>query len=195
MSKAREYIEAVVIQRSLWHTKDLIAALEKALEHIEFADSDQEEAYRQVVVNFKIYVLQNTLDTISYSDFSKWLNNELFDTNEVLSTSIKDEYKAGYVEIGNNYNHIKKVDSKIIEANMQNDNNIIEYYALEEMSELQKEITKILRNKPRWENFKEELADVYYILSILQQKYDITDNEINKCIASKEQAAIKDLGV
>ena len=49
--------------------------------------------------------------------------------------------------------------------------------ALEELSELQKEITKYLRGKDNFENIEEEIADVE--LMIAQIKYGLNLNEDN----------------
>ena len=57
--------------------------------------------------------------------------------------------------------------------------------AIEELSELQKEICKSLRDKTNLSNLCEEIADVYIILAQLKIYYDITDTEINKVIEQK----------
>lgn len=50
--------------------------------------------------------------------------------------------------------------------------------AIEELSELQKEITKALRGSPNYENLKEEIADVYIMLEQLCIIYDISDGAL-----------------
>lgn len=57
--------------------------------------------------------------------------------------------------------------------------------AIEELSELQKEICKSLRDKTSLSNLCEEIADVYIMLAQLKIYYDITDTEINKVINQK----------
>ena len=50
--------------------------------------------------------------------------------------------------------------------------------AIEEMAELQKELTKALRGRPNIENIIEEMADVYIMLVQIRLMYDIDINEI-----------------
>lgn len=57
--------------------------------------------------------------------------------------------------------------------------------AIEELSELQKEICKSLRDKTNLSNLCEEIADVYIMLAQLKIFYDIADTEINKVIDQK----------
>ena len=57
--------------------------------------------------------------------------------------------------------------------------------AIEELSELQKEICKSLRDKTSLSNLCEEIADVYIMLAQLKIFYDITNTEINKVIDQK----------
>lgn len=86
---------------------------------------------------------------------------------------------------------IVEVDSSIIADNIQiyNTNNCIKYFAIEEMSELQKELTKDLRQIGDTENLISEVADVYYVLSMLKQLYNISDEDISKRINSKQLRA------
>ena len=57
--------------------------------------------------------------------------------------------------------------------------------AIEELSELQKEICKSLRDKTSLSNLCEEIADVYIMLAQLKIYYDINDTEIKKVIDQK----------
>ena len=57
--------------------------------------------------------------------------------------------------------------------------------AIEELSELQKEICKSLRDKTNLSNLCEEIADVYIMLAQLKIFYNIADTEINKVINQK----------
>lgn len=50
--------------------------------------------------------------------------------------------------------------------------------AIEELSELQKELTKTLRGYNRKEGLIEEMADVYIMLGQLKLMYNITDTEV-----------------
>lgn len=52
--------------------------------------------------------------------------------------------------------------------------------ALEEMSELQKELTKAIRGKTNLNNIIEELADVEIMLDQIKLYFDITQDTINK---------------
>lgn len=69
---------------------------------------------------------------------------------------------------------------------------LIEHYgdkqvvvAIEELSELQKELCKHLRGKANRENITEEMADVYIMLYQMQYYFFINDEEINKIINKK----------
>lgn len=57
--------------------------------------------------------------------------------------------------------------------------------AIEEMSELQKELCKSLRGNTNKEAIAEEIADVYIMLNQMQQYYGISDKEINLLIEYK----------
>ena len=60
-----------------------------------------------------------------------------------------------------------------------------ELICLEELSELQKELTKQLRNKGNTRNLVEEMADVYICLKTIQTGMFISDREINEAITEK----------
>lgn len=60
-----------------------------------------------------------------------------------------------------------------------------ELICLEELSELQKEITKHLRGKGNMRDLVEEMADVYTCLKTLQTGMFISDREINEAITEK----------
>ena len=57
--------------------------------------------------------------------------------------------------------------------------------AIEELSELQKELCKALRGKPNKENIIEELADVLIVLDQLKIYFKIEDDEIRDIIEQK----------
>ena len=60
-----------------------------------------------------------------------------------------------------------------------------ELICLEELSELQKELTKQLRNKGNMRDLVEEMADVYICLKTIQTGMFISDREINEVIVEK----------
>ena len=60
-----------------------------------------------------------------------------------------------------------------------------ELICLEELSELQKELTKQLRNKGNMHDLVEEMADVYICLKTIQAGMFISDREINEAIVEK----------
>lgn len=56
---------------------------------------------------------------------------------------------------------------------------------IEELSELQKEVTKFLRNQGSVENVIEELSDVYIVLEYLKIIFAIDDESVSKEIDYK----------
>ena len=59
--------------------------------------------------------------------------------------------------------------------------------AIEEMSELTKELTKTLRGEQRREAVIEELADVLICLLQVAQMFNISNKELNHMIAAKAE--------
>lgn len=57
--------------------------------------------------------------------------------------------------------------------------------AIEELSELQKELCKTLRGNINKENIIEELADVYIMLDQIKVYFSITCNEVKEIIDKK----------
>jgi hypothetical protein len=57
--------------------------------------------------------------------------------------------------------------------------------AVEELSELQKEICKSLRDKTNIDNIVEEIADVTIMLEQLKIYFKISDNDLNSAIDYK----------
>ena len=57
--------------------------------------------------------------------------------------------------------------------------------AIEEMSELQKEITKFLRGKGSYGNLIEELGDVKIMLEQMQMIFGISDEEVELIMNAK----------
>ena len=66
-----------------------------------------------------------------------------------------------------------------------------ELICLEELSELQKEITKHLRGKGNMRDLVEEMADVYNCLKTLQTGMFISDREINEAITEKSDRYLR----
>lgn len=57
--------------------------------------------------------------------------------------------------------------------------------AIEELSELQKELCKSLRGKTNIANILEEMADVYIMLNQMQMYFKISDEELHRDISFK----------
>lgn len=57
--------------------------------------------------------------------------------------------------------------------------------AIEEMSELQKELTKNIRGMGNRENLKEEVADVLIMITQIQIMYSLPDDEVERIIHLK----------
>lgn len=57
--------------------------------------------------------------------------------------------------------------------------------AIEELSELQKELTKHIRGKGNYENLKEEVADALIMITQVQLMYHIPDDEVEKVMHFK----------
>ena len=57
--------------------------------------------------------------------------------------------------------------------------------AIEELSELQKELCKTLRGKLNIDNITEEMADVYIMLEQIKIYFDISQDEIDRVIQYK----------
>ena len=56
---------------------------------------------------------------------------------------------------------------------------------IEELSELQKEVTKYIRKKFNRDNFLEEMADVVIVLHMAKEIYNISESELDKVINKK----------
>ena len=57
--------------------------------------------------------------------------------------------------------------------------------AIEEMSELQKELSKFIRGKGNRDNLIEEVADVLVMIAQIQLMYYIPDNEVERIMHLK----------
>ena len=57
--------------------------------------------------------------------------------------------------------------------------------AIEEMSELQKELTKFIRGKGNRDNLIEEVADVLVMITQIQLMYHIPDDEVERIMHLK----------
>ena len=67
--------------------------------------------------------------------------------------------------------------------------------ALEELSELQKEITKNLRKKSNIDNLIEEIADVQIIIEQLKYYFNIQEESVNKVMDYKLERTKKILNI
>ena len=65
---------------------------------------------------------------------------------------------------------------------------------IEELSELQKEVTKQIRNEGKMENLVEEMADVYIVMEYLKLIFAINDEDIKTEIAFKIGRLMSRLG-
>lgn len=62
---------------------------------------------------------------------------------------------------------------------------------IEELSELQKVITKDIRNKFNKEDLLEEMADVFIVLHMAKQLYSISDEELSDSLDKKMERNLK----
>lgn len=67
----------------------------------------------------------------------------------------------------------------------KNDSEIQEIICIEELAELQKELTKHLRGKENWDHIVEEIADVQLMIYQMQHYFQIDPEEIERRIANK----------
>ena len=67
----------------------------------------------------------------------------------------------------------------------QNGHKMQSVIAIEEMSELTKELSKMIRNKGNHNHLVEELADVMICLMQVREMYNIKDNELQNMINYK----------
>lgn len=81
---------------------------------------------------------------------------------------------------------------KIIEKSTPQIQKVI---AIEELSELQKEITKDLRGKCNKEHILEEMADVYIMVGQLMIMYGIDSISFNITVDEKIERTMKRLGI
>ena len=77
---------------------------------------------------------------------------------------------------------VKKVIGDILKSETPDTNCVI---CMEELAELQQEISKQLRNKGDSYGLLEELADVYICLEMLKKMFSYTDNEIARAVKIK----------
>lgn len=80
-------------------------------------------------------------------------------------------------------------DIKLLLENQSFDVN--KMIAVEELSELQKEICKDLRGFDRREEIKEEMADVYICLQLLKEIYNFSDEDLEKMYERKMKRNIQ----
>ena len=65
------------------------------------------------------------------------------------------------------------------------------FVAIEEMSELQKELCKFLRGKGKINNICEEIADVYIMLEQLKLYFEINEEDIDEIMQFKINRTMK----
>jgi len=77
------------------------------------------------------------------------------------------------------------MDKQIIAGGVKKlgDNQLI--VAIEELSELQKELCKYFRGKPNINHITEELSDVLIMCETVKQFFNISENDIEKIISEK----------
>ena len=66
---------------------------------------------------------------------------------------------------------------------------------IEELAELQKEITKDIRKKFNRDNFLEEMADVVIVLHMAKEIYNISESELDKAINEKMEKNLNRIGI
>lgn len=66
---------------------------------------------------------------------------------------------------------------------------------IEELSELQKEITKDIRKKLNKEHLLEEMADVVIVLHMAKEIYNISESELDKVINKKMERNLSRIGI
>lgn len=67
--------------------------------------------------------------------------------------------------------------------------------AIEELSELTKELTKALRGKPNKEQMVEELADVTFVTEYIKTIFEISDLDITKAMTMKARRVMDTLSI
>ena len=115
---------------------------------------------------------------------------ELRRKNEYLNGQIEEQkafYKGKIAEIKRLNKYTDNVINKAIERYGKAYQSVI---AIEEMSELQKELTKAIRKlyqakQPDKKAITEELADVQIMLWQIQKMYELSDDEIDEVIHDK----------
>ncbi len=76
--------------------------------------------------------------------------------------------------------------TKILEMTIRKHGKIIQtYVAIEEMSELIKELSKDMRGENNYTALLEEMADVYIVLEQIQMMHDISDKELDEMLIKK----------
>lgn len=115
---------------------------------------------------------------------------ELRRNNEYLKDYLNEQkafYKGKIAEIKRLNKYTDNVINKAIERYGKAYQSVI---AIEEMSELQKELTKAIRKmyqakQPDKKAITEELADVQIMLWQIQKMYELSDDEIDEVIHDK----------
>ena len=97
------------------------------------------------------------------------------DREEFEKKMLKDDATASKEEV-------KMVIGDMLKSETPRTNCII---CMEELAELQQEISKKLRNKHNVYGLLEEMADVYICLEMLKKMFSYTDNEIARAVKIK----------
>jgi NTP pyrophosphatase (non-canonical NTP hydrolase) len=79
-----------------------------------------------------------------------------------------------------------EIPDKFISEALENDGTLYQdFCCVEECSEFQKEVTKILRNKGNKEHLEEEIADLFLVLQICIKNHDLNEERIKQHIKYK----------
>jgi NTP pyrophosphatase (non-canonical NTP hydrolase) len=87
-----------------------------------------------------------------------------------------------------NYHELETIWKDTIKIN---GNTVESIVCMEECAELQKVISKFLRNKGNKDNLIEEIADVKICIELLKEMYDISSCDIDKIIIEKTKRQAK----
>lgn len=77
------------------------------------------------------------------------------------------------------------MDKQIIARGIEKFGNNQLIVAIEELSELQKELCKYFRGKPNLNHITEELSDVMIMCETIKQFFNINENDIEKIMSEK----------
>lgn len=79
-----------------------------------------------------------------------------------------------------------EIPDKFISEALENDGTLYQdFCCVEECSEFQKEVTKILRNEGNKAHLEEEIADLFLVLQICIKNHDLSEDRIKEHIQYK----------